>query len=140
MIIQDNTFRQIKIKHANEILTHLLELNEPFSVLCVREGINFNPLLPEKITENFTDVILFSLANYTLRSAFLENGQLIFEAGFGEENFGSVVSVPIENIIQITQEETPLFINVSATLPKTQKPKNPFAINPRNKKFLKDTK
>jgi hypothetical protein len=45
--------------------------------------------------------------------------------------------VPIDNIIQITQEEVPLFINVAATLPK-QKPKNPFALNPRNKKFIKD--
>jgi hypothetical protein len=135
MIMENSEFRGLKTKHAKEILSLLLEIKEPFNILCNLEDINFNPELSEHISSAFKDVIIFALANYTLESAHIENENLIFEAGFGEENFGSIVSVPIENIIQITQEDDPLFINLSATLPKP-KPKNPFAMNPRNKKFI----
>jgi hypothetical protein len=136
MIIETQEFRTLKIKHVKELLFVLLEINKPFNILCVLNGITFNPTLPEHISSAFKEVIIFTLANYTLESSYIENEKLTFEAGFGEENFGSVVSVPIENIIQITEEQTPLFINIAATLPKPDKPKNPFAINPRNKKFI----
>jgi len=129
-------FREIKKKHAKEILEFLLNEKEEYDILCVTSEINFNPKLPEHISSFFGDIILFSLANYTLQSAYIENENLIFEAGFGEENFGSIVTVPIESILQISKEETPLFINVTASIPKPQKPKNPFEMNPRNKKFM----
>ena len=135
MIIEDINFRNLKIKHAREILLLILDINKPFNILCKLEGIEFNPPLPKHISNNFQDIILFSLANYTLSSAHIENEKLTFEAGFGEENFGSVVSVPIENIIQITENDTPLFINITATMP-PPKPKNPFILNPRNKKLI----
>jgi hypothetical protein len=136
MIIESLEFRELKTKHAKELLSLLLEINKPFNILCSLEGIEFNPVLPKHISSAFKDIIIFALANYTLHSAHIEKDNLIFEAGFGEENFGSVVTVPIENIIQITEDETPLFINISATLPKPKKPKNPFAANPRNKRFI----
>jgi hypothetical protein len=130
-------FIELKIKHAKEILALLIAGGYEFDILCALEGIEFNPTLPEEISKQFKDVILFSLANYTLSTAKIDGDFLIFEAGFGEENFGSFVKVPISNIIQISQENTPLFINVSASLPKPKpKPKNPFELNPRNKKFL----
>ncbi|NPA12246.1 MAG: hypothetical protein GXO62_08380 [Epsilonproteobacteria bacterium] len=136
MIIQNNDFRSLKEKHAKEMLEFLLNFTqEEFGILCTKEGITFNPPLPEHITSAFGDVIMFVLANYTLSSAVIEDDTLIFETGFGEENIGSVVSVPIGNIIQITQDETPLFVNVAATLPKP-KEQNPFMLNPRNKKLL----
>jgi len=138
MIVSLPYFREIKTKHAKEILMILLERDEPFSILAHTPAINFEPELPENITKQFTDVIIFAIANYTLQSAHILDENLIFEAGFGEENIGSVVTVPIENIIQITQDEVPLFVNAAATLPKEEKPKNPFAANPRNKKFIKD--
>jgi hypothetical protein len=139
MIIENKEFQKIKEKHARELLFFLLDNADEFSILCNLEGIEFNPELPKEIKSAFKDVILFVLANYTLSSAKIEGKNLTFEAGFGEENFGSVVTVPIENIIQILQGETPLFINVAATLPKPKEkepPKNPFMLNPRNKKFM----
>jgi len=138
MIIENSDFRKLKEKHAKEILSFLLDLQEEFSIVCAYEGIDFSPKLPEHISSAFKDVIIFILANYTLSTAKIEGENLIFEAGFGEENFGSVVTVPIENIIQILEDETPLFINVAATLPKPKKPKNPFELNPRNKKFMSE--
>ena len=131
-------FKELKANHAKEILTILLERDEPFSILAHLPAINFNPPLPKHITKQFTEIIVFAIANYTLQSAHISDDNFIFEAGFGEENIGSVVTVPVENIIQITQDEVPLFINAAATLPKEEKPKNPFAVNPRNKKFIKE--
>ena len=137
VIIENKEFQEIKKKHAKELLFFLLDnIKDEFSILCNLDGIEFNPELPEHIKSAFKDVIMFVLANYTLSTAKIENDTLIFEAGFGEENFGSVVSVPLENIIQILHFETPLFINISATLPKPKKPKNPFELNPKNKRFM----
>lgn len=138
MIVNLPYFREIKEQHAKDILMILLERDEPFSVLAHTPAIKFDPELPKNITEQFTDVIMFAIANYTLQSAHISDDNFVFEAGFGEENIGSVVTVPISNIIQITQDEVPLFVNAAATLPKEEKPKNPFAANPRNKKFIKD--
>jgi len=131
-------FRKIKEKHAKEILEFLLRESEEFDILCSTSDISFNPSLPEHISSAFGEIILFSLANYTLQSAHFEDKNLVFEAGFGEENFGSIVSVPVDSILQISKEETPLFINITASLPKPEpeKPKNPFEMNPRNKKFM----
>ena len=136
MIKNIEAFREIKSKHAKEILNFLISEKEEFDILCNLDGINFSPSLPSHISSAFKDIILFSLAAYTLSTAKIENDKLIFEAGFGEENFGSIVSVPIENIIQISKDETPLFVNITATIPKPKKPKNPFELNPRNKKFM----
>ena len=132
-----NDLRPLKIKHAKEILSLLLSKQYEFDILCVTEKISFNPPLPEHIKSAFGEMILFSLANYTLSSATIENENLIFEAGFGEENIGSVVSVPINSIVQITHNETPIFINITATFEEPEpKTKNPFELNPRNKKFM----
>ncbi len=140
MIIQTEEFRNIKKYHARSLLSMLLMAKEEFNVLCHLEGVEFDPPLPEKIMNNFQDVILFSIANYTLESGNLYHDYFTFEAGFGEENIGSLVKVPLENIMQIQQDQLPipLFINPAATLPKPKKPKNPFALNPRNKRFLKE--
>ena len=131
-------FREIKVKHAKEILSFLLREQEEFDLLCVTKEISFNPTLPQHISSAFGDILLFALANYTLQSTKIVGENLKFEAGFGEENFGSIVTVPIEYIIQITKNETPLFVNIAATIPKPKKAKNPFALNPRNKKFMNE--
>ena len=74
---------------------------------------------------------------------------LIFEAGFGSDNFGSVVSVPLLSIMQIIIDETPVFINLSVYKDEVQEQsregddkgvKNSMASflnNPENSKFLK---
>lgn len=138
MIKNLEMFRNIKAKHAKEILSFLLSEKEEFDLLCVTKEISFNPLLPTHISSAFGDIILFSLANYTLQSAKIIKNTIEFEAGFGEENFGSIVSLPIDAILQISKNETPLFVNVTATIPKPEKPKNPFEMNPRNKKFMNE--
>ena len=136
MVKNIEAFRNIKKHHAKEILTFLISENEEFDILCNTEEVTFSPELPSHISSAFKEIILFSLANYTLSTAHIENENLVFEAGFGEENFGSVVTVPLDSIIQILKDEMPLFINITATIPKPKKPKNPFELNPRNRKFM----
>ena len=79
-----NDLRPLKLKHIKEILSLLLNKQYEFDILCVTKKIDFNPVLPEHITSAFGEMILFSLANYTLQSARIENEIRIFEAGFGE--------------------------------------------------------
>lgn len=134
MIFESEKFSEIKVTHLKELLPFLLENAEEFNITCNLQNVEFNPELPPHIKNSFQNIILFVIAGYTKQSAHLDDKNLYFEAGFGEENFGSVVKVPLENIIQILIDETPAFINVGATLPK--KPKNPFALNPRNRKIL----
>ena len=74
---------------------------------------------------------------------------LIFEAGFGSENFGSVVTVPLLRIMQIIVDETPVLINLanSDIIVEIQKEEvdeggvensmASFLNNPENSKFLK---
>ena len=132
-----NKFIQIKKEHAREILYLLLNSKEEFSVIAYLKAISFSPTLPKHIIENFDEAILFMFANYTLQSANIKDDNLIFETGFGKENFGSIVTIPLTNIIQIVQNNTSLFINPFANII-TNTPKNPFLKNPKNNKFLKN--
>ena len=65
---------------------------------------------------------------------------MFFEAGFGKDNFGSLVQIPFSSIFQIIKNDNIVFINISATLENiNQNPKNNsmniFKNNPNNSKF-----
>ena len=65
---------------------------------------------------------------------------LYFEAGFGKDNFGSLVQIPFSSIFQIIKNDNIVFINISATLENIDKnPKNKsmnvFKKNPNNSRF-----
>jgi hypothetical protein len=73
---------------------------------------------------------------------------LVFEAGFGAENFGSVVTVPLLSILQVIVDETPLLINLASYKKETKVTKTAdeggvensmasFLSNPENSKFIK---
>ena len=150
-IVSSNNFREIMIKHSSEVIEYLFDGDIEFSILTSLSNITFDPPLPEYITTDFKPITLFTLAGYTYESARLDDGILSFEAGFGRENFGSLVSVPLYAILQIIVENTPIFINLS-TPPedKEEKPKDKkdgikksmdiFLSNPNNKKLLKKKK
>ncbi len=83
---------------------------------------------------------LFILSNYTYTTVQVDYNYISFEAGFGNENFGSVVKIPLYAIFQIIIDESILYINSVATVEKFNKDlkKNSFNIfknNPNNKKF-----
>ena len=88
---------------------------------------------------------LFLLANYTFESIILHDEYIEFEAGFGKDNAGSIVTIPYVYIFQIIVDESVLSINPSATIinskndnkiSQKQKSINAFKLNPKNKKFI----
>ncbi len=150
-ILSDKEFRKMMQKHAAEIMSFLFDKNCHFSVFANIEKISFNPPLPSHITEQFQQGILFVLAGYTYESARVDDKNLYFEAGFGSENIGSFVTVPISSIIQILVEENPIFVNlayindeedeeeekISKNEEGIKKSMEIFASNPENEKLLK---
>ncbi len=112
-ILKDSVFCDLMKNHAKECLEYLLEKHRGFNIVVNLKNVKFNPELPKEISDNFSNLIMFELGNYTLESAFLEDDFLIFEAGFGNENFASTLSVPLSDIIQINLKNQPIFINLS---------------------------
>jgi hypothetical protein len=130
------------------LIIYLFEKDEHFGILCKIENITFEPPLPREIASEFRAMTLFFLAGYTFETANIIGENLIFEAGFGSDNFGSIVTVPLHSIVQIIVDETPLLINLSNYKKEIEKVKvaetlgvensmASFLSNPENSKFLK---
>jgi hypothetical protein len=143
-IIEDKNYKNLVSSQIEQTILFLLQKNEEFAITVNIKGANFTPALPESIYEKLAKFSLFVLSNYTYSTVKLENGMLCFEAGFGAENFGSVVSVPLHCIFQIVLDESILFVNPVATVEKfndnkflKDRSKNIFQNNPSNKKFMK---
>jgi len=146
-LLGSSGFHGLMKKHIQEVLELLLQEGTNFSILTNISDVSFDPELPDEISKNFKPITMFFLAGYTFESTQFDNGILSFEAGFGNNNFGSIVSLPIEAILQIIVEEIPVLINLSAP-PKTAMPKSSqdlglkrsmsaFMSNPHNQKLIK---
>jgi len=147
-IIHDKAFALLMKKHIKELTGLLFEKEQNFGILCKIEDVSFVPELPENINSEFRPLTLFFLAGYTFETAIIDDDKMTFEAGFGNDNFGSVVSVPLLSILQIIIDETPIFINISSykeeTVNKTEIDENgvensmvALLSNPENAKFIK---
>ena len=147
-VIDDKQFAQIMKKSIYEIIAYFFAKEQNFGILCKIEEVGFDPELPEDINQEFRPLTLFFLAGYTFDTARIENDVLIFEAGFGSDNFGSVVTVPLLSIMQVIIDETPVFINLSVYKDTREVVKSvdkngvknsmaSFLNNPENSKFLK---
>jgi len=147
-VIQDKDFAALMQKNIYDLIIHLFEKEQNFGVLCRIEDANFEPELPMEINNEFRPMTLFFLAGYTFETARIEGDYLVFEAGFGADNIGSLVSVPLLSIMQVIVDETPVLINL-ATYKKDMKIEKKidesgvensmasFLSNPENSKFLK---
>ncbi len=139
-IVENDNYRILVEKQIKETILFLLEKNQEFSITANIEPITFNPELPKVIKEQMHKFSLFILSNYTYTTVQVDDEFLSFEAGFGNENFGSVVKIPLHSIFQIIVDESILYINSVATVDKFNKDlkKNSFNVfknNPNNKKF-----
>jgi len=147
-VINDRDFAALMQKNIYDMLVHLFEKEQNFGVLCKIEDTTFEPELPAEINTEFRPMTLFFLAGYTFDTARIVDDSLVFEAGFGVDNYGSLVNVPLLSIMQIIVDETPLLINL-ATHKKDIKPEKKvdeggvensmasFLSNPENSKFIK---
>lgn len=139
-IIENDNYKILVEKQIKENILFLLEKNQEFSITANIEPITFNPELPKVIKDQMHKFSLFILSNYTYTTIQVDDEFLSFEAGFGNENFGSVVKIPLHSIFQIIVDESILYINSVATVDKFNKDLknnsfNVFKNNPNNKKF-----
>ncbi len=142
-ILGDSEFSQLMKMHIAEILELLMQRGQFFSILTNISNITFDPPLPAEITSNFKPITLFVVAEYTFESSSLDDDFLYFEAGFGQQNVGAIVTIPLNAIVQILIEETPIFINLSMEPQGKKKEQsikkstNIFLSNPENKGLIK---
>lgn len=147
-VLDDKRFAALMQKNIQEMIVHFFQKEQSFGILCKIGDVSFNPPLPQSINAEFRSLTLFFLAGYTFESAYIQDDLLIFEAGFGAENFGSVVSVPLLSIMQIIIDETPILINLAVYKQELQGEKKvdesgvensmkSFLSHPENSKFLK---
>ena len=148
-IVEDINYRDMLEGQIFEVIEYLLSKDEEFSVTANIKGVDFNPQIPESISKTFPHFTLFTLANYTYESIELTETHISFETGFGSENFGSVVTIPLYAIFQIVIEESILFLNPTATVEKyfmkqdpidmedqQSRSMNAFKMNKKNKDLL----
>jgi hypothetical protein len=147
-VIENKNFALMMKRHIGELVVHFFEQEQNFGILCKVDDVQFEPALPESIKSEFRSLTLFFLAGYTFETARIDDDFIIFEAGFGADNFGSLVSVPLLSIMQVIVDETPVLINLARYIhePVVEKEvdengvKNSmdvFLSNPENSKFLK---
>lgn len=139
-IIENPNYKELIEKQIQDIIVFLLDNNQEFSITANITPISFNPALPEEIKSQLHKFSLFVLSNYTYTTIEINEEFLSFEAGFGNENFGSIVKIPLHAIFQIIVEDSILYLNSIATVEKFNRnlEKNSFNIfknNPNNKRF-----
>ena len=153
-LFQTPEYRELIQRHIVETISYLFNKDQQFGLVCEVKSISFNPELPSEIKDTFQDNVLFIMSGYTMESAQLEDTYFSFEAGFGSENFGSTVIVPLLAIKQILVGDNPIVMNfANPVIEKSKKEKEndeqkasskssmeALLNNPENKKLLKKKK
>ena len=142
-LFQTAQYRTLMKEHIHNTVIYLFEQSQDFAIACETKHITFDPELPSEIKETFNETVLFVISGYTFESAKVDEEYFVFEAGFGSENFGSTVQVPLLAIKQLFVGEHPIVINLAepaAVQKQADKAKNSMEAllnNPENKKLLK---
>jgi len=145
-LFQTPEYKKLMQNHIFQTIEYLFQKNQEFAVACEIKHITFNPELPQSILDTFEETVLFILSGYTFESASIDKDYFSFEAGFGEENFGSTVTVPLLCIKQVFVGEHPIVFNlVKYEGEKKESTSNKSSMeallnNPENKKLLKKKK
>ena len=144
-LLESKEYQELVTKNNYNTLAFLLNKAVDFAIVVYTDFIEFNPQIPTSIIE-FDKQALFIIAGYSKESAHLEESIFHFEAGFGESNFGSNLSIPLDTISQIAYNEE--LITFSHYKPKKE-PKATVNIensmelllnNPENQNLLKKRK
>jgi len=137
-------FRELMQNHILQTIEYMFDKNEEFGIACEIKNVKFTPELPTEIEESLPEVTLFMLANYSFESASLDNEYLSFEAGFGNENFGALVQVPLLGIKQLIIGEYPILMNIASYIEEDEEEQltevdsmSALLNNPENAKLLK---
>ena len=146
-LFQTPEYKKLMEEHIEKTIGYLFNKNKEFALACEIKHVNFSPELPSEIKETFNETVLFVLSGYTYETAKLEEGYFSFEAGFGADNFGSTVTVPLLAIKQVFVGDHPIVLNLAEHISreevsKVSKKSSMEALlnNPENKKLLKKKK
>jgi len=143
-LLYNKQYKQLLIKQLKEQILFFLSNSIDFSIVVnMDSGVDFNPPLPDEIVAGFREFTLFTISGYTFKSAYVQDDTFIFEAGFGSDNIGAIVYVDLDRILQLLRGETPVFINITATVAQDVEIKNSFDIfasKEKNQKFFKKGK
>ena len=140
-LFHTDEYKSLIRDHLFNTVAFLLDSDIEFTIAVEMRHVSFEPILPSYISSGFNAVSIFVMAGHTLDSAYLEEDDLFFEAGFGEEGIGSALRVPLLSIKQILVDDYPIAINISEPKRKVAKPKQNNSMeallsNPENKKLL----
>ncbi len=105
-------YQELMKEHIYATVEYMFNQNQEFGIACETSNVNFNPELPTELKASLPDVTLFMLANYSFETASIDTEYISFEAGFGSENFGSLVHIPLLAVKQIFVDEYPILINI----------------------------
>ena len=146
-LFQTPEYQELISSHLEKTIQFLFNNNQEFAIACETRYLSFDPELPESVSSSFGETVLFILTGYTYETAGLTDGYFSFEAGFGEDNFGSLVTLPLLAIKQIFIGDYPIAINISEPIlpgeeevnseEATVKSMEALLNNPENKKLLK---
>jgi len=143
-LFQTPEYKKLIKEYIVKNIEYMFQKNQEFALACEVKHISFIPQLPLSIKDTFDETVLFILSGYTFESATLEEDTFSFEAGFGNENFGSTVTVPLLAIKQIFVNDHPIVINLAEhtneRIKNEEAQKNSMKSlinNPENKKLLK---
>ena len=112
-LFQTKEYKALILEHISKTISFFFEKEQEFSVACQVKHIEFSPELPQDIKESFDEIVLFIVSGYSYESAHLDEAYFSFEAGFGSDNFGSTVTIPLLAIKQIFLGENPILFNLA---------------------------
>ena len=143
-LFQTPEYKEIIQTQLFQTIEYLFGKNQEFAIACEVTHITFTPELPKEIMESFDDKVLFILSGYTFESATIDQAYCTFEAGFGSDNFGATVAVPLLAIKQLFVGDNPIVFNLANHEEQKKTPSKSsmeaLLSNPENKKLLKKKK
>jgi hypothetical protein len=146
-LFQTPEYKALIQSHILQSIEYLFHKNQEFALACEIAHITFSPELPKDILESFDETILFVLSGYTFESASIDKEYFTFEAGFGSDNYGSTVTVPLLSIKQVFVGDHPIVFNLAKyevkkekEVTSTKSSMEALLNNPENKKLLKKKK
>ncbi len=121
-LLEQPEFAELLGDHCAEMVAYFMDEGIEFGILCNLADVEFRDKLPDEIYSALKPLTLFMVAGYSFESARIRDDLVLeFEAGFGRENFGTIVQVPLTAILQLMIGDTVVFVNLTATLPKKRK-------------------
>jgi len=147
--IETQEFKNIMQEHIVKTIEYLFNANQEFAIACEVSAVHFDPELPKELQKSLAEITIFMIANYSFESATIENEHLFFEAGFGADNIGALVQIPVLAIKQLFIDEYPIIMNVASSAEIIEEERveeaevdsmSALLNNPENAKLLKKNK